>query len=63
MTAADDPMSDRGNGKAKGNGRADNRRSGYDRRVGVDPAYRGPERRSNRPRRTSDRAPDKPVRR
>ena len=47
----------------KGNGRTDERRSGYDRRVGADSTYRGPERRTRKPRRTSDRAPDKPVRR
>ncbi len=47
----------------KGNGHSDERRTGYDRRLGTDPTYAGPERRSRKPRRTTDRAPDKPVRR
>jgi hypothetical protein len=46
---------------SKGNGKSE-RRTGYDRRVGADMAYKGPERRARKPRRKNDRAPDKPVR-
>ncbi len=56
-------MSATSKGSRKGNGHADERRSGYDRRVGSDSAYDGPERRSHKPRRVTDRAPDKPIRR
>ena len=47
----------------KGNGKAKERRAGYDRRVGADSAHTGSDRRTKKPRRKSDRAPDKPVRR
>jgi hypothetical protein len=56
-------MSTSSRGSRKGNGHAAERRSGYDRRVGADPSYAGPERRSHKPRRVTDRAPDKPIRR
>ncbi len=47
----------------KGNGKTQERRAGLDRRVGAGSAYTGSDRRTKKPRRKSDRAPDKPVRR
>jgi hypothetical protein len=47
----------------KGNGKTAERRSGVDRRIHFDPEFVGPERREKGPRRSDDRAPDKPIKR
>lgn len=47
----------------KGNGRTPERRSGVDRRIARNPSYKGPERRHGGPRRATERAADKPIKR
>ena len=49
--------------KHKGNGHPAERRTGFERRLVNDRAYAGAERRRSGPRRKTDRAADKPIKR